>query len=351
MRKSSSHITLLLLLILAVKPSIAQPANPIPGYDFHPMQHVIFEDNFSQDSIGKFPSKWYVPFGLYANDSSKKYIHIEKEGNGKEMVINNHVQPTLMPKGFSDNYLPDSFTLEYDFFIKHILDEHTVVYFNLSDTDHYLKSSFCISYTGKLWYWDPVKKLNIDDKKYPGFFDYIFWHHYTLYYNNGRLKWYVDQHCLVDIPRCDFIPHYFALHVCGIAKIRNFRLASGIPQYEFERLATEKKLVTHAINFDVAKSTVKPESMEFIQQLALYLTDHPTLKLEIDGHSDNDGTVAANKKLSQARATEVKRQLLLARVNANRLSVKGFGSSKPLKPGNSSEAKSENRRVEFIVIE
>ncbi len=349
MSKHTPYIALILLLLAALNPSFAQPATHVPGYDFHPMQQVIFEDNFSQDSVGKIPSRWeIVKIGEFKNEINTKYIHVEKEGNGKEIVVPRLYQPRITPTGFPDEYLPDSFTLEFNFFLDHEDNNLVETEFNLIDED-YGKTCFGIQYNGKLWIWDTVTRYSYNNKYYPGHFDTDFWHHFAIYYNQGKLKWYVDQHCLYDNAKINFIPHIFNVWLCGPAKMRNFRLATGIPRYEFEQLATEKKLVTHAINFDFAKSTVKPESKEFIRQLARYLIDHPTLKLEIDGHSDNDGSVVSNEKLSLARAGEVKRQLVLSGVGVERLTAKGFGSSKPLKPGNSAADKAENRRVEFIV--
>lgn len=92
-----------------------------------------------------------------------------------------------------------------------------------------------------------------------------------------------------------------------------------------------------------------------IQQLALYIMQlsslkslqplfyrNPEVKPTLYNH---DRSIPFIHKV----AGEVKRQLVLANVSAERLAVNGFGSSKPLKQGNSADDKAENRRVEFIV--
>jgi outer membrane protein OmpA-like peptidoglycan-associated protein len=118
--------------------------------------------------------------------------------------------------------------------------------------------------------------------------------------------------------------------------------------YAFSQILTEKKFTTHAIHFDVDRSTIQPESYDFLQQLADWLRSNPTVKLEIDGHTDNDGNPESNMKLSHARADEVKKQLVALGADGNRLSTKGYGASKPIQPNDTPEGKANNRRVEFI---
>ncbi len=128
------------------------------------------------------------------------------------------------------------------------------------------------------------------------------------------------------------------------------RVATGNEFRTFDKILIEKKFVTHAINFDVNKSTIKPQSIEFITQLAQFLKANPSVKLEIDGQTDSDGDAAANLKLSQERANEVKKQLVIAGIIGNRLTTRGFGASKPIKPNTTEKGKADNRRVEFIKI-
>ena len=116
----------------------------------------------------------------------------------------------------------------------------------------------------------------------------------------------------------------------------------------FDKILTENKFVTRVIHYEISKSSIKPESMEFLKQLAIWLKKNTMVKLEIDGHTDSEGDVAANMKLSQDRADEVKKQLVLLGIDSNRLTTKGYGATKPIKSNDTEEGKAENRRVEFI---
>ena len=111
---------------------------------------------------------------------------------------------------------------------------------------------------------------------------------------------------------------------------------------------TDAKIVTHGINFDVDKSSIKPESMGTLNMIVQVLKENPEIKFEIDGHTDNSGTSAHNLELSQHRADAVKAQLISMGVDASRLSSKGFGDTKPIASNDSPDGKANNRRVEFV---
>ena len=82
------------------------------------------------------------------------------------------------------------------------------------------------------------------------------------------------------------------------------------------------------------------------------LTQWPTLKIEIAGHTDDVGGAAANQKLSLARAGSVLAYLMTKYpgIDSTRFTVKGYGKSKPVVPNTSVENRAKNRRVEFTVL-
>lgn len=101
------------------------------------------------------------------------------------------------------------------------------------------------------------------------------------------------------------------------------------------------------INFDFAKATLKPDAKAVVDQVLALLNANSSLKLAIEGHTDNIGGGAANQKLSELRAQAVVDALVQRGIAADRLSASGYGASKPVADNGSSEGRAKNRRVEL----
>lgn len=104
------------------------------------------------------------------------------------------------------------------------------------------------------------------------------------------------------------------------------------------------------INFDVDKSTVTDDGKAIVDQIAQALKTESTLKIKIEGHTDNTGDAAHNKKLSNDRANVVRQQLEKSGIAAARLSAQGYGAERPLVANDNEENKAKNRRVELIKV-
>lgn len=104
-----------------------------------------------------------------------------------------------------------------------------------------------------------------------------------------------------------------------------------------------------AINFDFAKSTIKPESYEYLDKLAKTLI-RSNKRIEVKGHTDNIGTEEANMNLSRERAEAVVNYLISKGVNRNKLTYSYYGMSRPLSTNDTEEGRAMNRRVEFTIL-
>lgn len=110
----------------------------------------------------------------------------------------------------------------------------------------------------------------------------------------------------------------------------------------------EKGKAVLYINFNVDKSDITAEGNEVVTQIIGALQKDKSLKISIEGHTDNTGDALHNKKLSNDRANSVMNNLIANGIDKTRLSATGFGSEKPLKANDSEENKAKNRRVELI---
>ena len=102
------------------------------------------------------------------------------------------------------------------------------------------------------------------------------------------------------------------------------------------------------INFDTGKSAIKPESMPIVEQIAALMKAHTDLKLSIEGHTDNVGTAASNKTLSEQRAKAVLDAVVKQGIAVNRMTAVGWGQDKAVADNRTEEGRAKNRRVEIV---
>ncbi|OIP01152.1 MAG: hypothetical protein AUJ98_05380 [Bacteroidetes bacterium CG2_30_33_31] len=123
-----------------------------------------------------------------------------------------------------------------------------------------------------------------------------------------------------------------------------------IKDIQLKRITVGSKVVLNNIFFDSGKSTLKPESQSELDNLIKIMTDFPSLKIEISGHTDNVGSASFNKTLSESRAKEVVNHLISKGISADRLTFKGYGFDEPRATNDTPEGRQQNRRTEFKVL-
>lgn len=111
-----------------------------------------------------------------------------------------------------------------------------------------------------------------------------------------------------------------------------------------------KPIVLKNIFFATASAVLKPESQGEIQALSELLTQNPTLRIQLNGHTDNVGDDATNVTLSENRAKAVFDALTKLGIDAQRLRYKGFGKTLPIDSNDTVVGRQNNRRTEFVVF-
>ena len=126
----------------------------------------------------------------------------------------------------------------------------------------------------------------------------------------------------------------------------------GCPKKPSLVVVTDKEIkITQQIHFAFGKATIRPISYKVLDAVVEVLQDNPKIRIEVQGHTDDRGSDAFNKTLSQQRADSVKQYLISHGVSSSRLVSKGYGEEKPIVPNDTARNRALNRRVQFVRTE
>lgn len=104
------------------------------------------------------------------------------------------------------------------------------------------------------------------------------------------------------------------------------------------------------ILFDFNKSELKDNARVNIQNLAATMKNNPETNILVIGHTDNVGSDAYNNSLSERRAEAVKSFTTAQGISSGRLSIQGKGESEPIADNSTETGRSQNRRVEIVIV-
>ena len=328
--------------------------------DFVPGAVAFFEDDLVSEQMGEFPSKWDLVDGSadVANMKGKKCIHFEP-GTRIEPLMTNQ-----------QSYIPDVFTLEFDFWMNDPKTEMSNCYeLEFKDADggdvyeirigeSYSKLEVTCRFMSTTGDWrDSGGGKTWEMKKND-------WSHFAMSFNKRALKIYINNKRVINIPNCKSAVR-MKIHQAEWGGFHgnknymtNFRYAKGAMELYEQKVtdmsAVEKaiaetgKFVTNNILFETGKATLKPESMEEIQKVADYMKKNPTARFEVQGHTDNQGSDKINDPLSQQRAEAVVKALEGLGCDPFNMRAVGKGSHEPVADNATEDGRAKNRRVEFI---
>ena len=315
--------------------------------DFVPGDEIIFEDDLVNEQMGEFPSQWDLLQGNaeVASINGVKCINLEAGAT-----------TTLVPlMKDMKNYLPDVFTIEFDYWVNNYTETHKIPSQNytlgLYDKNgrkvmglQFAEGNVYWSYTsasGDGRYGNVAQKEKIDS-----------WSHMAISFNKRAFKAYINGVRVANVPSMA-VPASMKIYNTSWRDhrtlITNIRIAKGaVPLYD--RMMSDGKFITYGITFDVGKSVIKPESMGEINRIIKLMTENPDLKFSVEGHTDSTGNAANNQTLSEARSKAIVDKLVEMGIAADRLASAGKGQANPIADNATDEGRAKNRRVEFVKI-
>jgi len=355
--KLLSGLTLLGVLCAAATPLQSQGA-AWANFDFVPGNKVLFANDFASDRVGNFPQRLELVGGTLEVVDWNGGRWLRGVSDGARFDV-----PLAQP-------LPARFTLEFDLAI----NEARLIYQNVhaasakeatdafaaldggNITDDLPSSAIFINQweaglgggnapTAKKAY---AGSSGTDDEKAKGKVFRI-----RLQADGKYVKVYVNEDRVANIPNANFgRTNKLRFSLNGSAEepvyVGNIVVASGGTGM-YDALMAAGRVATQGIFFDTGSDRIRPESNGTLKMIGDMLKEHADLKLMIEGHTDNVGTPASNKALSDKRAAAVKAYLTANfGVDGARLASTGLGDTKPAAPNTTNEGRQQNRRVELV---
>ncbi|MFN3876336.1 MAG: OmpA family protein, partial [Flavobacteriales bacterium] len=117
-----------------------------------------------------------------------------------------------------------------------------------------------------------------------------------------------------------------------------------------QRIELNRSYRVNDIKFPTGSAEIAKSSEHILDELIAFLKENPTIKVRIEGHTDNVGQLADNMALSNDRAFTVMGYLQQKGIAAARLSFKGYGPTKPVASNETPEGRARNRRTEFVIV-
>jgi OOP family OmpA-OmpF porin len=305
-------------------------------FDYVPGDKVLFYDDFTQDELGEFPANWKLEQGTLE----------VAEMEGRRWVRSTSITSRIAMKLPATPTLPEYWTFELDFYCGepsgNVLDVIGVKgNQNVWDLTFPYSNERAYFLTGNTTSDTPLENAKV-------------WgavHHVMFMARGNAVKAYIDQQRVANIPEINLTngaPDYLVVSLWSDKEpmITNVRFAEG------NKPAADPfangKFVTYGIYFDSGSDVVKAESAPVLRQLAAFMEKNAAVKVEIDGHTDNEGTPAGNLDLSKRRAASVAKVLSEQfKIAADRFKTDGMGDTKPVASNDKPEGRAMNRRVEF----
>ncbi len=137
------------------------------------------------------------------------------------------------------------------------------------------------------------------------------------------------------------------------AEARMLRVQNELARIASTRSEPRGLIVTLSggILFDTGKTSLKPGAKSTLTKIAKQLQTDPSLKIAVEGHTDNVGTAAKNQALSEKRANAVRDYLVSAGIPTDHIGATGRGKDEPIATNKTVAGRQQNRRVELVITQ
>ncbi len=146
-----------------------------------------------------------------------------------------------------------------------------------------------------------------------------------------------------------------------LARIKEEEAKRAQERKEFEQSLVPKKIpgiegevfeskLIKDIYFDFDKYDIRQGDAEILKGNAALLVKFPNVKIQIEGHCDERGTVEYNLALGERRANSTKNYLISLGISGNRITIISYGKERPFDPGHNEEAWAKNRRAHTVIV-
>lgn len=303
-------------------------------FDYVPGDKVLLYDDFTEDELGEFPKQWTLRSGNFeiVEQAGERWLRCVSTDGFIRMK---------KPAG-----LPEFWTLEFDFYATEPMGSALGVSGLAAEGwvawEVYFPAGTALTLrSGEIFSTTPL-----EGSVPPG-------RHHVMFMARGTgLKVYIDRQRMASVPDISAksgMPEEIEIRLWASTHpmITNVRFADGCrPPKD---MLAEGKLVTYGIHFDSGSDVVLPDSAPVLRQVAAYMDANKAVKLQITGHTDNQGSAPGNLDLSKRRAASVAKVLAEQfKIAADRFTTDGKGDTDKVADDATPAGRAMNRRVEFM---
>jgi outer membrane protein OmpA-like peptidoglycan-associated protein len=137
------------------------------------------------------------------------------------------------------------------------------------------------------------------------------------------------------------------------AEARRLRIQNELARIASTRSEQRGLIVTLSggILFDTGKTSLKPGAKSTLTRIAKQLQTDPSLKIAVEGHTDNVGSAEKNQALSEKRANAVRDYVVSAGIAEDHITATGRGEEAPIATNKTTAGRQQNRRVELVITQ